>query len=88
MELAAGISTMAERLGVSGQIALRFQNSEITPLLALVGLLLGLFAITITPREKEPQINVTPGSARALSRRLRSSTTATPRSSRSRQDRR
>ncbi|MFP4495822.1 MAG: efflux RND transporter permease subunit, partial [Halochromatium sp.] len=46
-------------LGVSGRIAQRFQQAEITPLLALVGLLLGLFAILITPREEEPQINVT-----------------------------
>ena len=30
-------------LGLSGRIAERFQNTEITPLLALVGLLLGLF---------------------------------------------
>jgi multidrug efflux pump subunit AcrB len=50
---------MDERLGISGRIARRFQNTEITPLLALVGLLLGLFAITVTPREEEPQINVT-----------------------------
>ncbi len=50
---------MAERLGLSGRIAQRFQNTEITPLLALVGLLLGLFAILVTPREEEPQINVT-----------------------------
>ncbi|MBK5969521.1 MULTISPECIES: efflux RND transporter permease subunit [Thiorhodovibrio] len=48
-----------EQLGLSGRIAARFQNTEITPLLALVGLLLGLFAILVTPREEEPQINVT-----------------------------
>ncbi len=47
------------RLGLSGRIAERFQSTEITPLLALVGLLLGLFAIMVTPREEEPQINVT-----------------------------
>ena len=46
------------RLGLSGRIAARFQATEITPLLALVGLLLGLFAIMVTPREEEPQINV------------------------------
>ncbi|WP_295539909.1 efflux RND transporter permease subunit [uncultured Thiohalocapsa sp.] len=46
-------------LGLSGRVAAYFQNTEITPLLALVGLLLGLFAILITPREEEPQINVT-----------------------------
>ncbi|MCU0834249.1 MAG: efflux RND transporter permease subunit [Chromatiaceae bacterium] len=50
---------MAEQLGISGRIAARFQATEITPLLALVGLLLGLFAVLITPREEEPQINVT-----------------------------
>ena len=48
-----------EALGISGRIAARFQSTEITPLLALVGLLLGLFAILVTPREEEPQINVT-----------------------------
>ncbi len=48
-----------QQLGVSGRIAQRFLLSEITPLLALVGLLLGLFAVLITPREEEPQINVT-----------------------------
>jgi len=46
-------------LGISGRIAQRFQNSQITPLLALVGVLLGVFAVLITPREEEPQINVT-----------------------------
>jgi multidrug efflux pump subunit AcrB len=30
-----------------------------TPLLALVAVLLGLFAVLVTPREEEPQINVT-----------------------------
>lgn len=46
-------------LGISGRIARHFLTSEITPLLALTGLLLGLFAIFVTPREEEPQINVT-----------------------------
>ncbi len=50
---------MAEKLGISGRVAARFQSTEITPLLALVGLLLGLFAVLVTPREEEPQINVT-----------------------------
>jgi len=47
------------RLGISGRVAKQFLTTEITPLIALVGLLLGLFAIVITPREEEPQINVT-----------------------------
>ncbi len=47
------------KLGISGGIAKRFLITEITPLLALVGLLLGVFAVLVTPREEEPQINVT-----------------------------
>ncbi|MBK1724349.1 efflux RND transporter permease subunit [Thiocystis violacea] len=50
---------MTEGLGISGRIAQRFQATEITPLLALVGLLLGVFAVLVTPREEEPQIDVT-----------------------------
>ncbi len=46
-------------LGVSGRIAAAFQSNALTPLLALVALLLGLFAVMVTPREEEPQINVT-----------------------------
>lgn len=46
-------------LGLSGRVAKKFLVSEITPLLALVGLLLGGLALFITPREEEPQINVT-----------------------------
>ncbi len=46
-------------LGVSGRIAAFFQRAQITPLLALVALLLGFFAVGVTPREEEPQINVT-----------------------------
>ena len=46
-------------LGFSGRIAASFQSTQITPLLALIGLLLGVFAVLITPREEEPQINVT-----------------------------
>lgn len=46
-------------LGISGRIAAFFQSAQITPLLALVALLLGAFAIAVTPREEEPQMNVT-----------------------------
>ena len=46
-------------LGVSGRIAAFFQSAHITPLLALLALLLGAFAVLVTPREEEPQINVT-----------------------------
>ncbi|MCK9285046.1 MAG: efflux RND transporter permease subunit [Rhodocyclaceae bacterium] len=46
-------------MGISGRIAGFFQRHSITPLLALVALLLGVFATVITPREEEPQIDVT-----------------------------
>ena len=46
-------------LGISGHLAASFQNSAITPLLALLALLLGFFAIAVTPKEEEPQIDVT-----------------------------
>ena len=47
------------KLSFSGSVARRFQATQITPLLALVGMLLGVFAVLVTPREEEPQINVT-----------------------------
>jgi multidrug efflux pump subunit AcrB len=50
---------MSTSLGISGRIAAFFQSEQITPLLALVALLLGAFAVLVTPREEEPQINVT-----------------------------
>jgi multidrug efflux pump subunit AcrB len=46
-------------MGVSGRIARFFVAARITPLLALVALLLGIFSALVTPREEEPQINVT-----------------------------
>ncbi len=46
-------------MGISGRIARFFQDSQLTPLIALVAFLLGLFAVMVTPREEEPQINVT-----------------------------
>ncbi|OJX32774.1 MAG: multidrug transporter AcrB [Burkholderiales bacterium 68-12] len=52
-------TTPSPALGISGRIAAFFQAAQITPLLALVALLLGVFAVLVTPREEEPQINVT-----------------------------
>jgi len=46
-------------MGISGRIARFFLESRLTPLIAIVALLLGAFAIAVTPREEEPQINVT-----------------------------
>ena len=49
----------AAPLGFSGRVARTFLTNQLTPLLALAGLLLGLFAVLVTPREEEPQIDVT-----------------------------
>ena len=46
-------------MGISGRIAKYFLHSQMTPLLALVAVLLGSFAVLVTPREEEPQISVT-----------------------------
>ena len=46
-------------MGISGRIAAAFQHSALTPLLAIMGLLLGIFAVLVTPKEEEPQIDVT-----------------------------
>jgi len=51
--------TDAVRLGLSGRLAAAFQRNPLTPILAIMGLLLGLLAVAITPREEEPQIDVT-----------------------------
>ncbi|MCC7455927.1 MAG: efflux RND transporter permease subunit [Nitrospira sp.] len=48
-----------DRMGVAGRLAAAFQAHALTPLLALVALLLGVFAVVVTPREEEPQIDVT-----------------------------
>lgn len=49
----------SERMGISGLLARTFQANPLTPILALTGLLLGVVAVLITPREEEPQIDVT-----------------------------
>jgi len=47
------------RMGISGRLAAAFQSNPLTPILVVLGLLLGLLAVMITPREEEPQIDVT-----------------------------
>ena len=47
------------KMGIAGRLAANFQSNALTPLLAIVALLMGLFAVLVTPREEEPQINVT-----------------------------
>ncbi len=46
-------------MGISGRIAAFFLRSQLTPLIAVVAMLAGLFAVVVTPREEEPQIDVT-----------------------------
>jgi multidrug efflux pump subunit AcrB len=47
------------RRGIAGTIAHYFQYSQLTPLLALIAVFLGVMAVMITPKEEEPQIDVT-----------------------------
>ena len=49
---------MPIRVGLSGRLAGLFIGSKLTPLILLGALLLGLFAVVVTPREEEPQIVV------------------------------
>src|SRR5678815_5743705 len=46
------------RPGLSGRVAALFIGSKLTPLIMISALLLGLFAVLLTPREEEPQIVV------------------------------
>ena len=45
-------------IGISGKIAKSFIQSKLTPLIVIASLLLGIFAVAVTPREEEPQIVV------------------------------
>ena len=45
-------------LGFAGRIARTFINSKLTPLIVIASLLLGVYAVLVTPREEEPQIVV------------------------------
>ncbi|HSM13433.1 MAG TPA: efflux RND transporter permease subunit [Thermoanaerobaculia bacterium] len=45
-------------LGFAGRVAQSFLESKLTPLLVVASLLLGGFAVMVTPREEEPQIKV------------------------------
>jgi multidrug efflux pump subunit AcrB len=46
------------KLGTAGRIGQAFLESKLTPLIVVASLLLGLFAIIVTPSEEEPQIKV------------------------------
>ena len=45
-------------MGISGRIAKAFIQSKLTPLIVAAALLMGVFAVMVTPREEEPQIVV------------------------------
>ncbi len=49
----------AKELGLAGRLARFFVASRLTPLVAAIALLAGVFAVLATPREEEPQIDVT-----------------------------
>ena len=46
------------KLGTAGRIGQAFLESKLTPLIIVASLLLGLFAVIVTPSEEEPQIKV------------------------------
>src|SRR5690554_2932314 len=46
-------------VGPSGAIARVFQNNHLTPLLAILAIILGVLSVVVTPKEEEPQIDVT-----------------------------
>jgi multidrug efflux pump subunit AcrB len=46
-------------MGIGGRLARGFLVRKLTPLLAIAALLAGAFAVLVTPREEEPQIDVT-----------------------------
>jgi multidrug efflux pump subunit AcrB len=44
--------------GIAGRIAGTFIESKLTPLIVVASIMLGIFAVIVTPREEEPQIIV------------------------------
>ena len=46
------------KLGIAGRIGRAFLDSKLTPLIVVASLLLGVFALIVTPSEEEPQIKV------------------------------
>ena len=50
--------TTTPKMGLAGTIAKAFVRSNITPLLVIASLLMGIFAAVMLPREEEPQISV------------------------------
>src|SRR5919108_153978 len=46
------------KLGLAGRLARPFLSSKLTPIVVLASILLGVVAVSLTPREEEPQIVV------------------------------
>ena len=55
---AKSLKVVRRGLGLSGKVAQAFIDNKLTPLLALAALVVGIFAVLVTPREEEPQIQV------------------------------
>jgi len=55
---AARLRQTRKPMGFAGRVAAAFLDSKLTPLLVVASLLLGAFAVLVTPREEEPQIKV------------------------------
>jgi len=54
----AEAKTLEAQLGVAGRIARSFIDSQLTPLIIISSVLLGVAAVWLLPREEEPQIKV------------------------------
>jgi len=52
------MSDQDPRYGFATRLSQAFINSKLTPLLIIATILLGLFSLSLTPREEEPQIIV------------------------------
>jgi len=52
------MSNENNNLGFAGRMASIFAQSKLTPVVAITSLLLGIFAVILTPKEEEPQISV------------------------------
>ncbi|HOD43065.1 MAG TPA: efflux RND transporter permease subunit, partial [Candidatus Wallbacteria bacterium] len=57
-ENGGAIHEVQDHAGFAGGLAKGFIDSKLTPLIILLSMLLGLFAVIMTPREEEPQIVV------------------------------
>jgi len=51
-------NTKIYKKGFAGILAETFINSQLTPVIAIVSILLGIFSVILTPKEEEPQISV------------------------------